>query len=665
MSGRKSEAIFSRLNGLLTQRDFPRLVEVSREVLKGNKQHHFAHKTLTTALLELGRVKQAITALQLAVRKFPSDAELHNNLGIAYSLNLQWPSAMRSFDQALKLDSKNALTHKNLGLAYYRMHRWFDALAPLIRAIELYDGEFVEAVGLLALALEQANKLEEAKECIEELVADDPADRHYLAMLLSVSFKLCDWRNSNDFLVRLKANIFDPQCPGEMCNPFSLFSLPGFSSSDIKRATMQFVRQNLPSGLLEPSGSEASTVVLRSQKALVDGVQKHPLRIAYLSADLRNHPVGLVIPEIIERHDRKEVFVIGYALSTDDGSEIRKRLQAAFDKFVVVDSKDHLAIAEQMHTDRIDILVDLHGWTALGRPEVLALRPAPVIVNWLGYAGTLGHPRLADYIVGDPVVTPAENAEDFTEVIAQLPNCYLPYDTTRPVSEAPTRTSAGLPEKAFVFCSFNNVYKINPEVFDLWCRILAACPGSVLWLSIRRESAKLNISREAELRGIAAERIVFAPSVDGHADHLARISIADLALDPFPYNSHSTGLDTLWAGVPMVSLRGGTFAGRVGVSILEAANIPQLIASSAEEYFQIATRLFQQPDELKACRRILVDGRAEKNLAVFDMAGFTLDLEGLYRQMWRNHLVGRHQPIWAERAAVSDHNVLPLKDEAR
>lgn len=654
---RKPDAAFLRLSKLLAEGEFSRLVDASREVLRGNKQHHLAHKTLSAALLELGQVKPAIAALQLAVRKFPTDAELHNNLGIAYSLNLQWPSAMRSFAQALKIDPKNAQTHKNLGLAYYRMHRWFDALAPLIRAIELYDGEFVEAVGLLALALEQANKLEEAKECIEELRVDNPDDRHYLTMLISVNLKLCDWRDSKDLFARLHANIFDPQRAGDMCNPFTLFSLPGFSQAALRQATALFVRQNLPPELLEPRARDEAAPGAGARQAVFDTIgtdgRKRPLRIAYVSADLRNHPVGLVIAEIIERHERDDVFVIGYSLSVDDGSEIRKRLQSAFDKFVVVEGKDHFAIAEQMRADRIDLLVDLHGWTSLGRPDLLALRPAPVIANWLGYAGTLGHPRLADYIVGDPIVTPVESADDFTEVIAQLPRCYLPYDTTRLVGTPPSRASAGLPEKGFVFCSFNNVYKINPEVFDLWCRILAACPGSVLWLSVRRESAKTNLGREAELRGVAAERIVFAPSVDGHAEHLARISLADLALDPFPYNSHSTGLDTLWAGVPMVCLRGETFAGRVGASILEAATLSRLVAASPEEYFRIALDMFEQPATLQACRQVVADGQARRNLAVFDMTGFTRDLEGLYRQMWQNHLDGRHQPILANRPALS------------
>ncbi len=655
--GIKHDAHFSRLNDLLERGEFGRLADASREVLRGNKQHHFAHKALTTALLELGQVKAAIPALQLAVRKFPNDPELQNNLGIAFSLNLQWPSAMRSFEQALKLDPTNALTHKNLGLAYFRMHRWFDALPPLIRAIELYDGEFVEAVELLANALGEANKLEEAKECIEELLSASPDDRGHLATLLSVSFKLCDWRESRELLARLQANIFDPSRPGGMCNPFTLFYLPGFSQAAIKQATEYFVSLNLPARLLDPQSHGDDVSGLKAlQPAVVQSaidVRKRPLRIGYLSADLRNHPVGLVIPEIIECHDRNEVFVIAYALSADDGSEIRRRLQAAFDNFVVVGEQDHLAIAERMRTDRIDILVDLHGWTSLGRPEVLALRPAPVIANWLGYAGTLGHPRLADYIIGDPVVTPIGEADDYTETIAQLPHCYLPYDTKRPVGSPPDRVSAGLPEQVFVFCCFNNVYKINPEVFDLWCRILAACPGSVLWLSGRRESARSNLCREAELRGIEPERIVFAPAVDGHAEHLARISLADLALDPFPYNSHSTGLDTLWAGVPMVSLRGDTFAGRVGASMLEAANLSHLVAASAEDYFRIATRLYEAPADLQACRRVLVDGQARRELPVFDMMGFARDLESLYRQMWQNHLGGRREAILAEGSRIT------------
>jgi protein O-GlcNAc transferase len=323
---------------------------------------------------------------------------------------------------------------------------------------------------------------------------------------------------------------------------------------------------------------------------------------------------------------------------------IRQRLRAAFDHFVDLRDCSVIETAERIRADEVDILIDLHGWTADGRPEALALRCAPVQVNWLGYAGTVGHPKLADYLLGDPVVTPLSHAHCYTETLAHLPNCYLPADSTIALAAPPLRRDAGLPEEGFVFCSFNNSYKFNPQVFDIWCRLLLETGDSCLWLSQPGGTAHDRLRKEAESRGVDPARVIFAPRVESKADHLSRLQLADLALDPFPYNSHSTGIDVLWAGVPMVALLGDTFPGRVGASLLHAAGLDELVVGSTDEYYRLALALARTPERLRALRRQLVEQR--NRCPLFDMPRFVRSLEEVYFRMWDSALSG------AERAAL-------------
>jgi predicted O-linked N-acetylglucosamine transferase (SPINDLY family) len=330
----------------------------------------------------------------------------------------------------------------------------------------------------------------------------------------------------------------------------------------------------------------------------------------------------------------------------DDGSDSRKRLAAAFDELADVGSLTVRNLTERIRRDRIDILVDLSGWTQHARPESLALRCAPVQVNWLGYPGTMGHKTVADYILGDPVVTPAGDADYYTETIAQLPFCYLPADTTWRPENSASRLAEGLPESGFVFCSLNGSQKYNPPLFDLWCGLLRETPGSVLWLSDPGATGADALRQEAIRRDVQAERLVFAKRVDSKGDHLTRIALADLGLDPFPYNSHSTGIDTLWAGVPLLALRGQTFAGRVGASMLLAAGLDSLVAETPEQYREIALDLYRDRQRLDALRKHL--DQAKQSAPLFDMARFTRSLEDVYARMWENHRTGNREPILAD-----------------
>jgi predicted O-linked N-acetylglucosamine transferase (SPINDLY family) len=419
-------------------------------------------------------------------------------------------------------------------------------------------------------------------------------------------------------------------------HPFVLLAYPEVSPEEQKQVAGQYVKRNIPLSVLNASDPEWPIRGVSQQ-------EKNRLRIGYLSSDFKNHPVGLIIPEVIELHNRDDFEVFGYSFGFDDHSDVRQRLEKSFDHFADLAEASVGETAHRIRNDCIDILIDLNGWTMDGRPEALALRCAPIQVNWLGYAGTMGHGKLADYLLGDPVVTPLIAEGAYAETLAQLPDCYLPVDTTIDPGMPPTRRNAGLPDTGFVFCSFNNSYKFNPYVFDTWCRLLREAPDSCLWLSLPGQSAQDNLRKEAAARGVDPGRIFFAPFVATKQEHLARIQLADLALDTFPYNSHSSGVDTLWAGVPMVALLGETFPGRVGASLLRAAGLDEMVTVSIDQYHDLALEMYQNPQRLRDMRAKLA--QAKKQSPLFDMPAFVRGLERVYLRMQNDRLTGIRAPI--------------------
>jgi len=286
----------------------------------------------------------------------------------------------------------------------------------------------------------------------------------------------------------------------------------------------------------------------------------------------------------------------------------------------------------------IDIVVDLMGYTGECRPGILPHRPAPLSVNFLGFPGTMGAPHV-DYIIADPIVVPVDEQEHYCERVVHLSNTYLPADSARRIAErGPSRMEAGLPERGFVFCSFNNSYKLSPEMFELWMRLLKAVPGSVLWLQRLNDPATRNLAGEAEARGVACERLVFAPFIASTADHLARLSLADLFLDTLPYNAHSSAADALFAGVPVLTTPGASFAGRVAASVIRAAGFPELVAESLSAYEALALRLARNRSELAHLKSRLKGARRSQPL--FDTARFTRHLETAYFRMWERYQRG-------------------------
>jgi predicted O-linked N-acetylglucosamine transferase (SPINDLY family) len=340
---------------------------------------------------------------------------------------------------------------------------------------------------------------------------------------------------------------------------------------------------------------------------------------------------------MIERHDRERFEVFGYALCDDDGSGVRRRLEKGFDRFVDIADSDPATAAAHIRADDIDILIDLKGNTQHARTQIPATRPAPLQVGFLVYPGTSGADYI-DYMIADSIVAPFDQQPYFSERIVHLPGCYQPNDRQRPIaSPGPSRVDCNLPEGSFVFCCFNNNFKIVPAIFDRWMRLLRAVPNSVLWLIATNRFVVENLRREAIARGVAAERLVFAPPIP-LPEHLARHRHADLFLDTLPYNAHTTASDALWAGLPVLTCRGATFAGRVAASLLHAVGLPELVTDSLDHYERLAFELATDAARLAAMRhRLLVNRRTAP---LFDGGAFASGLEAAYEIMWRRHRQG-------------------------
>jgi protein O-GlcNAc transferase len=341
---------------------------------------------------------------------------------------------------------------------------------------------------------------------------------------------------------------------------------------------------------------------------------------------------------LFEHHDKSRFEIAGISFGPAEDSTLRRRLEAAFEHFIDVEDKTDGDIANLIRNREIDIAVDLMGYTQDSRPGILARRPAPIQVHYLGYAGTLGTDYI-DYILADSIVVPEEHRPFFTEQVVWLPDSYLVSDDRRAISSPlPTRHQCGLPDDAFVFCAFNNSYKITRAIFELWMRILRATPKSVLWLSQTNAIAMINLRHEAERHGVSPERLIFAPLVPDNADHLARVRQADVFLDTLPYNGHTTASDALWAELPVLTCLGETFAGRVAASLLRAIGLPELVATSLKEYEALALKLAHDPAFTTAIRAKLAQNR--RTYPLFNTARFTQHIEAAFVTMWQRYQRG-------------------------
>jgi predicted O-linked N-acetylglucosamine transferase (SPINDLY family) len=430
--------------------------------------------------------------------------------------------------------------------------------------------------------------------------------------------QFCDWRDFDAEVAGLTAALARgvPASP-----PFPLLATPASPAIQRKAAELYTIGRHPP----------AAVPLWRGERYARDRI-----RVGYLSADLHEHATAHLMVGVFERHDRSRFETFAFSFGRDDNSAMRTRLERAFDRFIDVRAMSDQAVAELVRSLEIDIAVDLKGITLGARTGIFARRPAPVAVSYLGYPGTMGAPYI-DYVIADRFVIPEDQQGAFSEQVVTLPDSYQPNDTARSVPErTPTRVEAGLPENGFVFCCFNNSYKITPDVFGVWMRLLHAVEGAVLWLL--NGPAVANLRREAAERGIAPERLVFAPRASP-GEHLARHRLADLFLDTPYCNAHTTASDALWAELPLVTCAGATFASRVAGSLLRAAGLPELVTHSLADYEALALTLARDPVRLAGLRTQLAEGRVRCPL--FDTQRITRHIEAAYLTMWERQQRGQ------------------------
>lgn len=440
---------------------------------------------------------------------------------------------------------------------------------------------------------------------------------------LGRSRAMCEWEDFDLSVSRMRTLLAQDQ--GGQLPPFLALSVPGISAQEHRACSELWVRERI-------AASRPERERLAFQFALA---QREQIRIAYLSNDFHDHATSHLLIEVLEAHDRARFEVHAFSFGGTDEKAMRRRVCDSVTRFHDVTALTDADAARAIHAAGIDILVDLKGYTRGARTGIMMLHPAPVAVNYLGYPGTLGA-GICDYIITDPFVTPPATASAYSEAFAYMPHSYQPHGQRSAIGRKPGRIELGLPETGFVFCCFNQAYKLTPQRFDLWCRLLQLVPGSVLWL-LADEQAQGNLRGEALQRGIAPDRLVFAPHIT-QSEHLGRLQNADLVLDTSPFGAHTTASDALCAGVPVVTCPGDTFPSRVAGSLLHAVGLPELIAGNETDYLSIALALALEPGQLDACRAKLHRGRTAA--ALFDVPSYTAALEGLFETMWERRRVG-------------------------
>ena len=577
-----------------------------------------AHSNLGEALRRMGRVSEAVAACELALVLKPELAEAHNNLGNALREEGSLGPAISHYEQALRLKPDWPEVHNNIAIALQEQGRTAEAVEHYQRALSLNSG-LAEIHQNLGSALAQAGRAADAIAALKRALALKPDYPEALVQVAELNAELCDWRDreaeTSQVLDLMRRH------PG-LVPPFNLQA-----------------QQSTPAEQLLSAQQWSKRIAQgRSPGFTHDrSCPPHKIRLGYLSADFRDHPVAYAIAETIERHDRTRFEVFGYSYGPDDGSALRRRLETAFDRFIDLQAVGNDEAARQINTDGVHLLIDLTGYTRLGRPQILVSRPAPIQVNFLGFLGTMGA-EFIDYIIVDPFIAPSSRQPFYSEKVVRLTSGWWPGEIRWEIAEeARQRTAYGLPEDAFVFCCFNTSYKITPQMFDVWMRLLRPKPHSVLWLGVADSAVQDNLRREAAQRGISPARLVFAPR-EPMADYLARHRHADLFLDTLPYNAVGTAYHALLAGLPVLTCAGETFAGRTAGAILLAAGLPELVTLSIEAYERLANRLLRDADLLSDIRARLA--RARSSSTLFDGDRTVRELETAFARMSENWLRG-------------------------
>jgi predicted O-linked N-acetylglucosamine transferase (SPINDLY family) len=631
------------------------------EKLVARHPHIASHaRRLGVARLVSGDHDRAVAALDQAVRIEPANARGHNNLGEAYVARGEIGRAIDCYRRSILCDPNYVVAHNNLGRALLRANRFGEAVESLERAITLAPTliaaqvNFSAALMMHSRGLRKAGQYAAARGCLERGLELSPRDINTMSELGALLGSESEYAAAIPIYERLAAIAPDhPYVNGyrlflkllcsnwsgfdadltqirnaaergeRACTPLQshlLFDSPGI----LRRCAETFVHDRYP----EVKAGSAVSHETRTPN--------RPIRVAYLSGDFGDHPVSHLLAGVLECHDESqfEVWVLGWGAHR---GAMRTRIEQAVSRFIDVSAKEDADVARLLRDSEVDIAIDLMGHTRDQRTQIFAHRAAPIQVNYLGFPGSMGA-SFMDYVIADGVVVPEGEENAFAESIVRLPHSYLPGGDRRDIASRAPRAEAGLPAEGFVFCAFNNTFKITPRWFGIWMRLLKDVPAGVLWLRSDDPTVKANLRRAAADSGVAPDRLIFAGRLASMAQHLARYRSADLFLDTLPYNAHATACDALAAGLPVLTCRGSTFPGRVGSSLLTTLGLGELIAQDAGDYERRARDLAQETGRLAAIRASLEQRLAQSPL--FDPASYCRRIETAYRRMWQRRQEG-------------------------
>ncbi len=607
---RDAEAWYLRGNALLAMQQPDAALASYDRALALRPAHVEALSNRGLALQTLQRHDDALASYDRALALRPDSPEVLNNRGNALQELRRVDAALASYDRALALRPDFVDSLVNRGNVLRAQDRGVEAVASYQRALALAPTH-AEALQNCGIALRELGRAGDAAACLARLVAAAPGYPFAKGQLLHAQMAGCDWSQYAALTAALHADI---QAGRQSAEPFGF--LPVSESAQAERRCAE---------IYAAARYPAAAPLWQGER------YDHPkLRVGYVAGEFRHQATAILITELLERHDRDRFEVYAFDNGWDDGSELRRRIDAAVDHMVDISRLSDAEAAAAIHGRRIDILVNLNGYFGRARQGVFARRPAPVQVNYLGFPGTIGAPYI-DYIVGDARVIPPGHEPFYTERVVRLPDSYQPNDTRRRIAaDTPPRVAHGLPAEGFVFCCFNNNHKITPPIFDRWMRLLRRVEGSVLWLLEDNATAARNLRREAAARGVDPSRLVFAPRMPLD-EHLARHRHADLFVDTLPHNAHTTASDALWAGLPVLTCTGATFAGRVATSLLHAVGLPELATGDLAAYEATALELAHTPARLAGLRATLAARRATHPL--FDTGRFRRHLEAAYTTM--------------------------------
>ncbi len=566
-------------------------------------------------------LQEAKQSLLHAISLAPQDALSWEHLGWLYRRSRDFARAISALQESLAIDASKARPRMMLANSLADLGKAKKAIAEYQRVLEREPGH-VRAHNNLANLLAKRGDLKSAAD--HYLRAAERSDElTYRISAAHMARRIGDWATAERLEERLLRTMRTNERPGDRAQPFPLLAMPSATTADQLHAARQMAQAYAGA---EPVPHKPASVLAAQPR----------LRIGYISNDFHEHAMTYLLVEALELHDRERFEIIAFDYSVNRTNESRARILKAFDRVIPIAGLSDGEAARRVAAEDIAIAVDLKGWTTDARPQIFAHRPAPLVVQWLGHPGTMGA-HWVDYAVVDPIVAPPGSEGEFSERLLRLPHCYQPNDRQRRIGTIPTRTEEGLPEDAFVYCCFNQPFKVNREVFGLWLDLLRAVPHAVLWLKDDNRWATAAQREHAQAGGIDPNRLLFGRGLP-LAAHLGRLSLANLALDCAPYGSHTTASDALWAGVPQIAYCGTTFAARVSASLLAAIGLPELVVRSIQEYHDLALRLATDREELARVRGLLAANRLTTPL--FDSRRFVRHLEAGYDSIWQRCVAG-------------------------